>query len=43
MLRLEAGEPVKRLARVFAVSAHTARKWRARYQADGWAGLAVVR
>jgi transposase InsO family protein len=38
--RLEAGEPLKRLARVFAVSAHTARKWRARYQADGGAGLA---
>src|SRR5260370_42703350 len=27
-------------ARVFAVSPRTARKWRARYQADGWAGLA---
>jgi transposase len=38
--RLEAGEPLKRLARMFAVSAHTARKWRARYQADGRAGLA---
>lgn len=36
---LEAGEPLKRVARRFAVSAHTARKWRARYQADGEAGL----
>src|SRR5258707_15588294 len=40
VLRLEAGEPLKPLARVFAVSPRTARKWRARYQADGWAGLA---
>jgi transposase len=39
-MRLQAGEPLKRVARVFAVSAHTARKWRARYQADGEAGLA---
>jgi transposase len=37
---LEAGDPLKRVARRFAVSAHTARKWRARYQADGEAGLA---
>ena len=37
--RLDAGEPLKRVAREFAVSAHTARKWRARYQADGEAGL----
>ena len=37
---LDAGEPLKRVAREFAVSAHTARKWRARYQADGEAGLA---
>ena len=38
--RLDAGEPLKRVAREFAVSAHTARKWRARYQGDGEAGLA---
>jgi transposase len=40
VMRLAAGEPLKPLARGFAVSVHTARKWRARYQADGWAGLA---
>src|SRR5262245_60814558 len=33
-------EPLKRVAREFAVSARTARKWRARYQTDGEAGLA---
>jgi len=38
--RLEAGEPLKRLARVFAVSPRTVRKWRARYQDAGVAGLA---
>lgn len=38
--RLGAGEPLKRVARGLAVSAHTARKWRARYQAEGEAGLA---
>jgi len=32
--------PDSRPAVVFAVSAHTVRKWRARYQAAGWAGLA---
>jgi transposase-like protein len=40
VMRLEAGEPLKRVARRFAVSAHTARKWRTRYEADGEAGLA---
>ena len=30
VMRLEAGDPLKRVARVFAISAHTARKWRAR-------------
>jgi len=39
-MRVEAGEPLKHAARQFAVSAHTARKWCARYQADGEAGLA---
>ena len=38
--RLEAGAPLKRLARVFAVSPRTVRKWRARYQDAGVAGLA---
>ena len=38
--RLEAGEPLKHLARVFAVSPRTVRKWRARYQGAGVAGLA---
>jgi transposase InsO family protein len=37
--RLEGGEPLKRLARVFAVSARTARKWRTRYREEGAAGL----
>jgi len=40
VMRVEAGEPLKHAARQFAVSAHTARKWCARYQADGEAGLA---
>src|SRR5439155_6291558 len=38
--RLEAGEPLKHLARVFAVSPRTVRKWRARYQDAGVAGRA---
>ena len=38
--RLEAGEPLKHLTRVFAVSPRTVRKWRARYQDAGVAGLA---
>src|SRR2546429_9076946 len=37
--RLEAGEPLKRLARVFAVSPRTVRKWRARFQGAGGGGL----
>jgi transposase InsO family protein len=37
--RLEAGEPLKRVARGFDVSGATARKWRARYRAEGAAGL----
>src|SRR6185503_18541630 len=40
VMRLAVGEPLKRVAREFAVSAQTARKWRARYRADGEAGLA---
>ena len=37
--RLDAGEPLKQVARGFAVSVPTARKWRARYQAEGVGGL----
>src|SRR2546429_5389737 len=39
--RLEAGAPLKRLARVFAVSPRTVRKWRARYYGAGGGGLAA--
>lgn len=37
--RVEAGEPIKRTARGFDISAHTARKWWGRYRAAGPAGL----
>jgi transposase-like protein len=39
VVRLDGGEPLKRLARVFAVPARTARKWRTRYREEGVAGL----
>ena len=37
---LEAGEPLKRMARRLDVSARTARKWWSRYRLEGAAGLA---
>jgi transposase InsO family protein len=37
--RLEAGEPLKRVARAFDVSAATTRKWWQRYRAEGAGGL----
>src|SRR5256884_9815151 len=38
--RLEAGAPLKRLARVFAVSPRTVRKWRGRFPDGGGGGRA---
>ncbi|WP_114189461.1 leucine zipper domain-containing protein [Microvirga aerophila] len=36
---LEDGQPVREVARGFGISEHTARKWLARYRAEGPSGL----